>query len=437
MQKTISIVGLGKLGSSMVAAYASKGFDIIGVDINQDFVNLLNQGKPPVQETNLEKYLTENKERISATQDYKKAVLNSEITFIIVPTPSKENGDFSTEYAVNAVKEIGKALKEKEKFHVVVLTSTVTPGSTEKYLQPVLEEYSGKKCGIDFGLCYNPEFIALGSIIENLLNPDFTLVGVSDEKSGQILSDFYEGICPGKPIKLMNIVNAEITKISLNTYVTTKISYANMISELCENIPGGDANVVTNALGSDTRIGHKYLKGATGYGGPCFPRDNRALMYTAKKFGVDLPIAKATDEINKNQIIRLTNLIESVSPNNGKVGFLGLSYKPHTHVIEESQPVMASKMLSEKGVEVFVYDPSAMDNAKKTLDKVHFADSFKECINASDVVVISTAWPEFKNIDPADLKQGNKKTIIDCWGMFPDNCKELVIYISLGVYHKV
>lgn len=434
--KTISIVGLGKLGSAMVGAYASRGFNVIGVDINKDFVDLVNQAKPPVQETNLAKYMSENKDRISATLDFKKAVMDSGVTFIIVPTPSKENGDFSTEYAINAVKEIGKALKEKNEFHVVVLTSTVTPGSTERDLKPVLEEYSGKKCGVDFGLCYNPEFIALGSIIENLLNPDFTLIGQSDEKSGKILVDFYEAVCPGKTIKLMNIVNAEITKISLNTYVTTKISYANMISELCENIPGGDSSVVTNALGSDTRIGSKYLKGATGYGGPCFPRDNRALMYTAKNFGVDLPIARATDEINKNQLKRLSDLILSVLKENNTVGFLGLSYKPHTHVIEESQPVQVCKILSERGVKTFVFDPLAMDNAKKVLDKTNFATSTKDCIDSSDVIVISTAWPEFKEIDSSYFNQGNKKTVIDCWGIFPDSCKELVNYISLGKYHN-
>lgn len=209
-----------------------------------------------------------------------------------------------------------------------------------------------------------------------------------------------------------------------------------MISELCENIPGGDATVVTNALGSDTRIGHKYLKGATGYGGPCFPRDNRALMYTAKNLGLDLPIARATDEINRNQVPRLVNLILSVLSENGKVGILGLSYKPDTNVIEESQAVQVAKVLSDKGVKVAVFDPSAMENAQKKLDDVNFCASMKECIGSSDVVVMATAWKEFLNIKPSDFNQGNKKIVVDCWGIFPDNCKGLVNYVPLGAYRK-
>ena len=267
---TLSIIGLGKLGSSMVAAYASKGYKIIGVDVNPEFVRLINEGKPPVQEPKLAEYLEEKKQRISATQDYREAILNSDITFIIVPTPSREDGEFSTEYAAEAGKEIGKALKDKTAYHLVVLTSTLTPGYTEKDLLPVLEEYSGKKCGVDFDLCYNPEFIALGNVIQGLLYPDFVLIGESGKKGGEILENFYNDICEKKPpIKRMSIVNAEITKISLNTYVTTKISYANMISELCEKIPGGNVDVVTDALGCDKRIGSKYLRGGLGYGGPC------------------------------------------------------------------------------------------------------------------------------------------------------------------------
>jgi len=191
LKPKLSIVGLGKLGSSMVAAYASNGYQTIGVDINADFVSLINEGKAPVLEPGLSELLAKNREMISATQDFSKAVLNSDITFIIVPTPSKADNDFSTEYVVAAAKEIAKALKEKNDYHLVVLTSTVSPGSTEKYLWPVLEEFSGKQCGVDFDLCYNPEFIALGNVIQGLLYPDFVLIGESSKKGGDLLENFY------------------------------------------------------------------------------------------------------------------------------------------------------------------------------------------------------------------------------------------------------
>ena len=435
--KSVSIIGLGKLGSPMVACFASKGYKVIGVDINSDFVRLINEGKPPVFETQLAEYLSKNRERISATQDYKKAVLNSDITFIIVPTPSEEQGGFSTKYVGEAGKRIGEALKEKSDFHLVALVSTVTPGSTEKELLSILEEYSDKICGKDFGLCYNPEFIALGSVIHNLLNPDFVLIGESDSQSGDILESFYRNICDNNPpIKRMSIVNAEITKIALNTYVTTKISYANMLSELCEKIPGGNVGVVTNALGCDIRIGHKYLKGALGFGGPCFPRDNRALIYTARNFRVSLPIAEATDRINQNQIPRIVELILSVLPRGGRVGILGLSYKPDTNVIEESQGVEIPRILSEKGVPVIVYDPAAMENAKQVLgDKITFADSLKECLQKADVICITVPWKEFKEIDPSYLeREGSRPTLIDCWRILDEQkYKKIVNYLALGV----
>lgn len=436
LKPSLSIIGLGKLGSPMVAAFASKGHKVIGVDVNPKYVQAINEGKPPVFEPKLAEYLANNKERISAASDYREAVLNSEITFIIVPTPSQEDGDFSTKFVVEAGRKIGRALKEKASYHLVVLTSTVTPGSTERDLLPVLEEYSGKKCQADFDLCYNPEFIALGNVIQGLLYPDFVLIGESSKKGGEILEDFYKDICEkNPPIKRMSIVNAEITKIALNTYVTTKMSYANMMSELCEKIPGGNVDVVTDALGCDTRIGHKYLKGALGYGGPCFPRDNRALTRTAEKFGMSLPIAAATDKINRNQVPRMTKMILSVLPKNGKVGILGLSYKPDIDVIEESQGVEIAKVLAEKGVSVIVFDPVAMENTKKVLgNKVAFASSLTDCLQKGDVFLLATPWPEFKELNPDNFKKG--AILIDCWKMVaPEQFQGKIKYLPVGINH--
>lgn len=437
IKHNLSIIGLGKLGSSMVAAYASKGYKVVGVDLNDEFVKAVNEGRAPVVEPHLAEYLSRNKERISATTDYKDAVLNSDISFIIVPTPSKENGDFSTEYVVQAGKKIAQALKEKQGFHLVVLTSTVTPGSTERELLFVLEKYSEKKCGQDFGLCYNPEFIALGSVIQDLLNPDFILIGEFDKRSGDILEEFYKNICfQETPIKRMNIVNAEITKIALNTYVTTKISYANMLAELCEKIPGANVDVVTDALGCDSRIGSKYLKGALGYGGPCFPRDNRALISVAKKFNASLPIAEVVDKINQKQTSRLAEKVISLLPPNGKTAILGLSYKPDTPVIEESQGVALAKFLLEKNIHLIVYDPMAMENARNVFgDKVYYASSLKKCLESADVIIITTPWHEFKAIEPGDLKREHyKPVLIDCWRILDyQKYQQVVKYVAPGI----
>lgn len=436
-KSSISIIGLGKLGSSMTAAFASKGHKVIGVEINPDFVRLINQGKPPVFEPQLAEYLAANQERISATQDYEEAILNSDITFIILPTPSEKEGGFSNKYLIEAAKEIGRVLAKKLDYHLIVFRSTVIPGSYQEKIIPVLEQVSSRKCGRDFGFCFNPEFVALGSVIDNILNPDFVLIGEADSKSGQILESFYQGVCGEEAvIKRMNIINAEITKIALNTYVTTKISYSNMLAELCEKIPGANIDVITDTLGCDKRIGHKYLKGALGYAGPCFPRDNKALIYTAQRFGLDMLLARVTDKINDHQVLRMVEKILSLLPENGKAAVLGLTYKPDTNYVDPSQALDIARSLAEKGVSVIVYDPAGVENAKKILgDKVVFAESTKECISEADVVIIATQWPEFKNIQPSDFKtQNGKIVLIDCWRLLDgEKFKGATKYIPLGV----
>ncbi|HYT93579.1 MAG TPA: nucleotide sugar dehydrogenase, partial [Gemmataceae bacterium] len=271
----ISIVGMGKLGAPMAAVMAHKGHTVVGVDVNPDRVAAVNRGRAPVEEPGLQQMIDANRERLSATPSYAEAVLATDVTFIMVPTPSDPDGPFSLRFVLGAAEQIGAALRLKPAWHLVALSSTVMPGSTGGALLPALEKYSGKQCGPDFGLCYNPEFIALGSVVRDMLNPDMILIGEFDARCGAILEELYTGVCDSHPrINRMNFVNAELTKLSVNTFVTTKISYANMLAEVCETLPGAEVDVVTSAIGCDTRIGQKYLKGAMGYGGPCFPRDN-------------------------------------------------------------------------------------------------------------------------------------------------------------------
>src|SRR5215467_630575 len=376
----LSIIGLGKLGSPMAAVMAHKGHTVVGVDVNAEFVNAIQEGRPPVREPQLAEMITANRERLSATTSYEEALLATDVTFIIVPTPSEENGRFSMAYVLKAAEQIGAALRKKD-WHIVVLSSTVMPGSTETVLKPALERASGKKCGEGFGLCYNPEFIALGSVVRDMLNPDMILIGESDPRSGATLEELYTGVCESNPkIRRMNYVNAELTKLSVNTYVTTKISYANMLAQVCETLPGADVDVITAAIGCDTRIGTKYLKGALGYGGPCFPRDNIAFSALARDNGVPALLAEATDELNRRQVPRMAETILSRLPRGGTAAVMGLSYKPYTEVIEESQGVAIAKHLLAAGAKVVVYDPAAMPNARKQLSgSVTFAETMSEC----------------------------------------------------------
>jgi len=429
----ISIIGLGKLGSPMAAVMAHKGHTVVGVDVNAEFVNAIQEGRPPVQEPQLADMITANRERLSATLDYEKAILATDVTFIIVPTPSKADGRFSMDYVLKAAEQIGPALQKKGAWHIVVLSSTVMPGSTDSVLKPALERLSSLKCGVDFGLCYNPEFIALGSVVRDMLNPDMILIGESDERSGKTLESLYARLCESNPrIRRMNYVNAELTKLSVNTFVTTKISYANMLAQVCETLPGADVDVITSAIGCDTRIGTKYLKGALGYGGPCFPRDNIAFSALARDNGVPALLAEATDELNRRQVPRMAELILARLPKGGTAAVMGLSYKPYTDVIEESQGVAIAKHLLAAGARVMVYDPAAMANAKRQLSgNITFAESMSECARAADVLAITTPWPEFARLGPADLT--NRPLVVDCWRMLSAEARECVPeYFILG-----
>jgi UDPglucose 6-dehydrogenase len=432
----LSIIGLGKLGAPMAAVMAHKGNTVVGVDVNPGFVSAIQQGRAPVNEPGLTEMIQANRERLTATENYEDAILATDVTFIIVPTPSDPDGTFSMRYVLSAAEKIGAALRKKKDWHLVVLSSTVMPGSTGSTLLPALEVHSGKKCGEEFGLCYNPEFIALGSVVRDMLNPDMILIGESDERSGAILEQLYTRVCDSNPrIRRMNFVNAELTKLSVNTFVTTKISYANMLAQVCETLPGADVDVVTDAIGCDSRIGSKYLKGALGYGGPCFPRDNVAFSALARANGVPALLAEATDAMNRRQVPRLAELILSRLPENGTAGILGLSYKPNTEVIEESQGMAIAQHLLKADASVVVYDPAAMENAKAHLaGRVTFARSAAECAHASDVLAITTPWPEFNELAPSQLKAREGVTVIDCWRVLPSGkFRNAVEYLTLGV----
>lgn len=415
----ISVIGLGKLGSPMAACFAAKGFTTVGVDLDPAKVEALNAGRAPVFEPQLQEMIDRGRANLRATQSIEEAVLASDITFVIVPTPSDADGRFSLKASIAAFDAIGKAIAKKISYHLVVMTSTVMPGATGGELLPVLQSASGKQVGgAELGLCYSPEFIALGSVIYNFLNPDFILIGESDAKAGALLEQVYQQVCDNQhPTARMNFVNAELTKLSVNTFVTTKITFANMLARICENLPDADVNVVTHALGLDTRIGSKYLRGAISYGGPCFPRDNKALARLAADVNAPAVLAEATDRFNREDVARLAERTRrNLSPGQS-VGVLGLSYKTDTNVVEESPGVLLTQLLIESGTPVTVYDPAANETARLVLgDHVRYAATVAECIAASDVLVITQPWKEFKALTPGDVaRSSNPRVILDCW----------------------
>jgi UDPglucose 6-dehydrogenase len=430
---TVAVIGLGKLGAPMAAAIAARGFAVLAADLDATKVQMVNRGVPPVTETQLGEYLERARGRLRATADVAEAAAGAGLIFVIVPTPSEPHGGFSLRHVLPACDVIGRAIKHRNDYPTVVITSTVMPGSTGGAIREHLEAASGLKSGAQFGLCYSPEFIALGTVIHDFLNPDLVLIGESDGRSGDLLENFYREVCENVAhVARMNHINAEISKLAVNAFVTTKIAFANMLAEICEGLPGANVDAVTSAIGHDTRIGLKYLRGAVSYGGPCFPRDNLAMGKVARDAGVVAVLPEATDETNRNGIRRLLAKVKEHYRPGLQVGILGLAYKPNTDVIEESPGLLLAQALLEEDVDLVVFDPMGMAAAQVVLgDRPAYAGSTRDCLERADLVVIMTPWREFSE---ASRPEGPAKIVIDGWRIASEELQRSAApYIPLGV----
>jgi len=409
----ISVIGLGKLGLCTAACLAYGGYQVIGMDIREDHVKKLRQGTPPFFEPNLSELLLTTEKNLSFTNDVHEAVKKTDISFIIVPTPSKKNGEFSNKYIKEVLMNIAPLIKEKESFHLINIVSTVMPGSCENDFLPLIEKLSGKKIGVEIGLTYNPEFIAIGSVINDFLNPDLVLIGESDEKSGDIVQKIYIDTCQNTPhIARTNFINAEITKLALNCYCTMKISFANNLSALCDRIDKANACTICNILGLDSRIGEKYIKPGLGFGGPCFPRDNQAFISFIESLEGYSGLQRAVIHINNDQPKRaIQRISDAIEEYGGDVAVLGLSYKPGTYLTEQSQALEIVRTIADKDEveKLRVYDPLAKEEGVWQL-----CSSVEECVQGANIVAILTPWEEFYTSDWRNLLS-DKATVLDFW----------------------
>lgn len=412
----VTVVGLGKLGAPLAAVLADAGHRVRGVDLSQKYVDAINDSRAPVDEPGLSKLIVGlDPDLLQASTDYAWGMEDSDMSLVIVPTPSGDDGRFSNEFVLDAVREISKNIPQ-DRYHTVVICSTVMPGSTGGIIKDELARVSGHRLGKtsklsavqnEIGLLYSPEFIALGSVIDDMLDPDMVLVGGEDQKAfdafrdlvesylGKILSSYEVGAAY-VPLRCMGYTEAELAKISINTYITMKISYANTIGALAEPL-GVDADKVLKAVGTDSRIGTKYLRSGAAYGGPCFPRDTVAFGALGEQLSVPTPLAAATDEVNEQVISSI--LLKLVDHHD--VAILGMAYKPGTTVTEESMGRKLLVALRAEGVRVVTHDPVA---------ESVYADA-QRCIDHSTAVVIATPYPEYAK----QIYCG--KLVIDPWGV--------------------
>jgi len=433
----MAVLGLGKLGACLAATFATRGFHVIGVDVDPDKVSALARGRAPIEEPGLQETMDLARGRLRATLEVSQAVAESEAAFFVPPTPSQPDGSFSNHYVLQALRAVAEAVRDQKKQrYVFVVNSTVTPGSCDHVFRPLLEEVLQGQCGRDFGLCYNPEFIALGDVVRGLLEPDFVLIGESDPVSGHLLEQAYQRLCTNTPpIERMSNINAELAKITVNCAVTMKISFANQLGAICAKIPGADPHVILQAVGRDRRIGSHYFKPGLGYGGPCFPRDNQLFQYTARLVGVEAPLAEATDRINEKVNQRLLQTVLAHAPLRQPVAVLGLAYKPYTSVIECSPGVWLCQQLAARGFRVLAHDYAATAGASGVLNE----GAVQVCTEPGELFregcrtfAITCPWPAYRELfrSPGTLPAGS--VIIDPWRMLGELVPALanISYVS-------
>lgn len=396
----VALFGLGKLGLPLSLVLAQE-MKVVGIDTDKDKIKKLCVKTSPFYEPHVDEYLNTAFSNISfkTTEEY--SINEFDVAIILVNTPSDDQGAFSNKYIYDVIENLSLKLKEStKKDFLFILSSTVMPGSHKKIIGKI-EELSGKKLNEDFGFVYVPDLVALGSVIKDFENPDLLILGESHTKYGNIVQDIYSKIIKNDaPIQRMSLIEGEITKVSLNAYITMKISFANFIGNISEKY-NCNPNNITAALGFDRRISPHFIKSGLSFGGTCFPRDTWAFIKMSDELGLDAKHIKATQEINDFQN---ENLLEKVIKyKNKKIGVLGLSFKPNTTVTEKSPGLFLVDNLNKLGFDVLVYD--------KLIETDYFGN-FEKFIQESDVIVISHNDKDFEKIKNFDL---NDKVIINPW----------------------
>lgn len=427
----ISVFGLGKVGLSLAACLGVAGHRVVGCDLVPDIVDGVNARRLVTAEPGVAERASQlDQSRLRATKSPEDAVLNSDASIVIVPTPSNVLGGFSLRYVIRVCEQIGAALRRKKDEHTVSIASTVLPGASENAIIPALEAASGRRVGDGLGYCYNPSFIALGEVVKGMETPDYALIGEADSKSGDRIEALHRSMIRNDaPVVRMKLIEAEIAKIACNTHETMRVSFANMLFSLCAEVPGADVDKITGAL--SYRMGQRFFKGAVPYGGPCWPRDNRALAVFMDAVGVPSLMPRTIDQINAEHGQYLLRKVLSETQPGTTVGMLGLSYKPGTPVIERSFGIDLAGWLAAEGREVIGWDPLAMDEARRVLDGViAYAPTAEECLSQSTVAIVINPMREFADID---WSAAAKTRVLDPWRcLTPAAVQEIGTYVALG-----
>jgi len=390
-------VGGGYVGLVTGTCFAELGHEVTIIEIDPEKVGEINNGKPPIYEDDLEKLLKRNvSRRLRASTEYE-PVSSAELVLIAVGTPPKPDGSANLSYIEAASISIGKALKSNSAYCVVVVKSTVPPGTTEKIVKPVVLKTSGKT-EKEVGFAMNPEFLREGRAVEDFLHPDRIVIGCSNSQAGERVAEVYSNI--RTPVIHTGITAAEMIKYTSNAFLATKISFSNEIGNICKNL-GIDVYEVMNGVGLDPRVGPLFLNAGAGFGGSCFPKDVSALVSLAKETGETPVLLESVLAVNEQQPHRMLTLLKKrIGSLKGKrIAVLGLAFKDNTDDIRDSRAIPVIRELLHDGVHVVAYDPMAIPNMQKLFPKIGYCSSSADALRGADACLVMTEWPEFSKLD--------------------------------------
>ena len=435
----VSIIGLGYVGLCTAATFASRGIEVIGIEVDRKKVAQLQNGKTPVYEPKLGGMLRAavKKGIFEASEDISLAS-RSNVIFLTVGTPSLKDGSIDLTFIKSASSSLGMTLRRDDDYHTVVVKSTVVPGTTNQVVRPSLEESSGKKMGKELGLCANPEFLKEGKAIDDALHPDKIVIGSNDKKATQELTRLYRRFYGSSlpPIFPMSPEAAELVKYASNAFLATKVSFINTIANIAERTRGVDVGLIAKAIGADPRIGRLFLKAGPGYGGSCFHKDLQALINYSQVKGYDPILLRATEETNESQATRVVEMAEKLlgSLHEKRVSVLGLAFKGDTDDIREAASLRVIDKLKQKGAQIVAYDPMAVPNTKAKLgDSIDYALSPLEAIKGTDCAVIMTEWATILKLKEKDFKkQMRNPNVVDARRVYDAGSFREIGYSAIG-----
>ena len=416
----IAVIGTGYVGLVTGTCFAETGNEVTCIDIDQRKVDKLSSGEITIYEPGLEKIFLRNlkEQRLHFTSDLKAGIKDAKILFLALPTPPGEDGSADLKYVLGVAKDLGHIIED---YVVVVDKSTVPVGTAEKVQKAIAENSK-----VEFDVVSNPEFLREGVAVEDFMKPDRVVIGTNSERSKKLMNELYAPfVRSGNPLIYMDVRSAELTKYAANSFLATKISFMNEIAQLCERL-GADVDMVRLGVGSDARIGKRFLFPGIGYGGSCFPKDVQALVKSSAELGYDFQILNAVMDVNEKQKLHLMPKIHMYF--NGDLAgkhfaLWGLAFKPNTDDIREAPSLYMIDALLEAGATVSAFDPEAMPNVKALLgDKIHFVENQYDALEGADALIIATEWNEFRTPDFLKMdKSLNRKAIFDGRNLFDVN----------------